>query len=151
MNLYKVTVQVGPRNIDVTVKQGILATVETGTRENRVNKPKSKVAVLVGTGRAGLSAWVQLSEFHSDGTLSVTNEGWVAEGSGDIGSMNKNAPASASLSRIANPTPEMIKCQEDADFGPLACCTSSGNGCYVNCCGGCCSDPVGCPGAGCCP
>lgn len=151
MDLYKVIVQVGARNIDITVKQGILATVETGLRENGVEKPKSKVAVLVGTGRDGLSAWVQVAEFGMNGALGVTHEGWVAEGSRQIESLTKATSSTASLSRVTNPTAEMLKCQEDADFGPLACCTSSGSGCYVKCCGGCCSDPVGCPGASCCP
>lgn len=151
MDLYKITVSVGGRNIDIAVRQGILATVETGSHQNRVEKPEAKIAVLVGTGRAGLAAWVQVAEFGQDGGPRVTHEGWITEENGQIFSLGSGDTAPASVSRIVDPSPAMCRCHEDADFGPLACCTAYGNGCYVTCCGGCCSDSTKCPGASCCP
>lgn len=151
MDLYKLTVDVAGRSVEVSLRQGILATAEFGSHKDRVEKAESKVSVLVGTGKSGLAAWVQVSDFESDGTLRVVHEGWIKEGDSQLPSTKSEMYARASLSRIQNPSPEVCKCQEEADFGPLACCTAYGSGCYVRCCGGCCADPTRCPGATCCP
>ena len=146
MDLYKLSVDVENRPVEITLQAGLLATAEFG----RASKPKSKVSVLVGSGKQGLSAWVQVLDFETDGTARVTHDGWLVEGDGEIQAIGGRGIAKASLSRISNPTAEMLKCQQDADFGAMACCTSNGNGCHVTCCNACCSDPVGCPGASCC-
>lgn len=151
MDLYKVTVHVDGRGLDVVVKPGILATVETGSHQDKATSPKFRVAVLVGDTGKNMAGWIQLTEFDRSGSLRVTHEGWVSDGVGEVASLTQGGALPTSLTRMADPTPEMRKCQENAEFGPLACCTAYGDGCYVKCCGGCCSDPVGCPGASCCP
>lgn len=137
MDLFRVTVSVDGRNLDVVVKTGVIATIETGPHENKIEKPKNKVTVIVGQGKRGFAAWVQVSRFDESKSAHVTHEGWVQEGDGQ-------------LSRVVGPSAEMLKCQEDAEFGALACCTAYGSGCYVRCCNSCCSDPTRCPGASCC-
>lgn len=151
MDLYKVVVSVEGRDISTYVKEGVLASVETGSLTGSVQTPKSKVTVIVGQSAKGPVAWVQVGRYNANRMVQVTHEGWVGLGNGQVSSQTAHGPANASLSLETNPTPDMIKCQSDADFGVEACCTSNGNGCYVRCCGGCCSDPVGCPGASCCP
>lgn len=150
MEIFKVAVAVEGRNIEVLLKNGVLATVETGSLQGKIESPKNKVSVIVGEGRQGLAAWVQVGRFNSDKSLTISHEGWVREGDGEVSECTSVTSAVASLARIANPTAEMLKCQDKAEFGALACCTSYGNGCYVRCCNSCCSDPVGCPGASCC-
>lgn len=150
MELFKVAVAVNGRNVEVLLKAGILATVEFGSHENKIEIPKNKVSVLVGKSRQGLVAWVQVGSFDSGKTLMISHEGWVPEGDGTLKALSSGTTSFASLARILHPTAEMLKCQHEADFGALACCTSYGNGCYVRCCNSCCSDPVGCPGASCC-
>ncbi len=151
MDVFKVVVSVEGRDVSIHVKEGVLATVETGTLANDVRTPKNKVTAIVGPSSKGPVAWVQVASYDASRAARITHEGWVESGVGQVLSLLANDPAKASLSRESNPPADMVKCQEDAAFGSDACCTSSGNGCYVRCCGGCCSDPVGCPGAGCCP
>lgn len=150
MEIFKVAVAVDGRNIEVVLKAGVLATIETGSHENKVTSPKNKVSVLVGEGKQGLSAWIQVGSFDANRALLITHEGWVQEGDGTLGALSTGSATFASLSRMAEPTAEMLKCQEDSDFGAFGCCTSYGSGCYVTCCNGCCSDPYRCPGASCC-
>lgn len=150
MDIFKVSVAVEGRNLDILLKAGVLATIETGTQEQKVEKPKSKVSVIISEGKQGISAWVQVGQFDDKKIIHISHEGWVREGQGQINALSPDAPAAASLSRVESPTEEMRKCQEDADFGALACCIAYGNGCYVRCCNSCCADPVRCPGARCC-
>ncbi len=150
MEIFKVAVAVNGRNIEVVLKAGVLATVETGSHENKVESPRNKISVLVGEGKQGLAAWVQVGAFGTDKTLQITHEGWVMEGDGSVGALSSNSSTFASLSRIPAPTAEMVKCQDDSEFGAFACCTAYGSGCYVTCCNSCCADPYGCPGASCC-
>lgn len=150
MEIFKVAVAIDGRNVEVLLKAGLLATFETGIHDNNLESPKNRVSVIVGEGRQGLAAWVQVGKFDSSKTMTVSHEGWVTEGAGEINALSSGNASFVSLTRISNPTVEMLKCQDEADFGALNCCTSNGNGCYVRCCNGCCSDPVGCPGASCC-
>lgn len=151
MDLYKVVVSVEGRDVTTQVKAGVLASVETGSLVDGVRAPRSKITTIVEGTRKGPMAWVQIASFDRDGTAKITHEGWISSGVFQLPPVSAVGAAKASLARELQTTPEMIKCQENAEFGTDACCTSNGNGCYVRCCGGCCSDPVGCPGAGCCP
>jgi hypothetical protein len=151
MDICKVTVAVNGRDLQAIVKAGVMATIETGALTNGIQTPKDKINIIVGRAGQGLSAWVQVSQFDVNKTASITHEGWISEGTGSLSSFSNSISAKASLSRVDSPSPEVIKCQEDAAFGLTACCTSNGSGCYVKCCSGCCSDPAGCPGASCCP
>ena len=121
MEIFKVAVAVDGRNVEVLVKAGVLATVETGSHEDKVENPKNKVSVIVGKGRQGLAAWVQVGKFDSNKILTVSHEGWVPAGDGEISPLSSGTASFASLVPISNPTAEMLECQEEAEFGALAC------------------------------
>ena len=144
MGVHKVNVELDGRAVQMIVNEGVLATMETGTHVNKVQKPQNRVCVIVQTSDNKPTAWVQISKAEGQSFV-VTSEGWIADraGAASFG----NAPR-GSISQASGREAEM---QATSKFGILACCTSYGNGCYVTCCGGCCSDPTGCPGAGCCP
>lgn len=156
MELFKVTVDVDGRNLDIVMKAGVIASVEVGSHKDKVEKnPANKINVIVGQGKSGLAAWVQVAKVAKSNSFQVIHEGWINEGDGHIESCAGLNHAIASLSRVANPSAEMQERQKNVDFSPLDCCTSygtkpDGGTCYVTCCNSCCSDPVGCPGAGCC-
>jgi hypothetical protein len=151
MDIYKVTIAVNGRNLEAFLKAGVMATIETGSLQNNVQTPNDKVNVIVGPAQQGMAAWVQVSRFDASRMLHVTHEGWISEGASTVGSLSTSGAAPTSLSIVRTPSPEVLKCQADVTFGMLSCCTSNGSGCYVKCCNGCCSDPVKCPGASCCP
>lgn len=151
MQIYEIIVGVRRRDLSVKVKEGVLATVETGSLQEGTRVPKDRVTVLVGQTQNGPTAWVQIADYDTGRAARITHEGWIDLGSGQVQSLSTLDASRATLSRLSNPTAEVLRCQEQSAFGTDACCTSHGNGCYVRCCGGCCSDPVGCPGAGCCP
>ena len=115
-----------------------------------MESPTYKMNVIVSTADGGHSAWVQLGKFDNVGSLAVVAEGWVAEGAAMAATTIFGAGLKASLARATNVSADALKCQQDARFGALACCTAYGNGCYVRCCNSCCSDPYRCPGASCC-
>ena len=155
MEVFRVTVAVDGRDLEMIVKAGVVATIETGSYEDEIEKPESKVSIIVGNGRQGLSAWVQVAQFEDGRAARISHEGWVQEGQGQIMALLDSAPAAASLSRVSNPSEEMSRCHDNVDFGTFACCTGRGRRgsrvCYVRCCNSCCSDPRRCPGARCCP
>lgn len=150
MELFQLNISVGDREIECTVKKGVLATIETGLHEDKVETPENRVLVMVGDGRNEASAWIQVSNYDGE-QFTVAAEGWVDE-SGD----NRTGPSNigkvaARMKSISENDVASLKTHEDAVFARSRCCTSYGRGCYVKCCGGCCSDPTKCPGASCCP
>jgi hypothetical protein len=151
MDIYKVTVAINGRDLEALVKAGVLATIETGSLDNGAETPRDKVTIIVGQGKQRPTAWIQVSRFAAGRVINVTHEGWISEGVGALESCSSLNAANTSLSKVVDPSAEVMKCQGEAAFGARACCTRTGSGCYVTCCGGCCSDPFGCPGASCCP
>jgi hypothetical protein len=150
MSAYKVSVEIEGRIVDSIVKEGVLATIETGTLLNSVETPKHKVVIMVGRATGGPSAWIQVSHYNGGGHPQIAYEGWVKKSGDRIQALAGSSSIAASLVEEVSPSAEVTNCHANAEFGTLSCCTSNGNGCYVRCCNGCCSDPVGCPGASCC-
>lgn len=151
MRFFNVKIQVGGREAQCIVKEGVLATMEVGSHVDKTRqRPRHKVSVLMGEAVNGPAAWVQVASFDSDGKLAVDSEGWITSDGGVHSIASFAMSPLASFDEIDAASEDAVKCAEEAHFGPLACCTSYGNGCYVTCCGGCCSDPYGCPGASCC-
>lgn len=150
MRFFNVKVQVGGREAHCTVKEGVLATMELGSHVDRVQRPEHKVSILMGEAVSGPAAWVQVAAFDDKGALLVETEGWTTSDGGahSIASFGKSAVAS--FEEIDAASKDATDCAGEAGFDPLACCTAYGSGCYVTCCGGCCSDPYRCPGASCC-
>ena len=76
MAAYKVSVEVGGHSLESIVKDGVLATIETGTHKNGIETPQHKVVIMVGQSSTGASAWVQVS--HYNGTIypQIAHEGW---------------------------------------------------------------------------
>jgi hypothetical protein len=151
MDIYKTVVNLQGKRIEVVLKLGVMASVETGTHIKKVRKAKQKINVIAGLRDKKPAAWVQVIKFSPSGAEKIFYEGWVGPKDTALISKTSEKNISAFIERIPTPTKDILKCQSDATFGPLACCTAYGSGCYVTCCGGCCADPVGCPGAGCCP
>lgn len=149
MELFRVEVEVASRLLIIHVKAGILATMEVGTIDNGVEMPTHKAVLIVGETTSGHSAWVQTSKFNGTSDMRIMHQGWIENGK--LKSSGSWPDAEASCKREENPTNAMIACQENATFGMLACCTATAGNCYIRCCGACCSDPAGCPGATCCP
>jgi hypothetical protein len=151
LSLYKVTVNIDNRNLEVRVKAGIIATMETGSYENNVEKLKNRLTVIVGEGKKGLAAWVQVGKTDDSNVIRMTHQGWVLEGNGQVNALSKGEPAAiASLMREVSPSNEMIDHQENVGWGDDDCCVAYGTDCYVRCCNSCCADPASCPGASCC-
>ncbi|CAH1653542.1 hypothetical protein CHELA1G11_13686 [Hyphomicrobiales bacterium] len=148
MSIFKVMVEVDGRNIQCTVKEGVLATIETGTHDNKVRTPECRIALIVGRGDEEPTAWVQISKYTATNSLEVHAEGWIAAGGPGLSTLSSGAVLVGALTEA-----EGVELQSVAEgkFGTLACCTAYGNGCYVRCCGGCCSDSTRCPNASCCP
>ena len=150
MEIFKVKVAINGRDLEAFVKSGVMSTIETGSHENKAQTPKTKVNIIVGQTKEEPVAWVQVSQFDEDRTVHITHEGWVSNKDGSLEPLSIFSATKASLTLVTNPPEEVIKCQMNAEFGVLSCCTSYGSGCYVTCCNCCCSDSVGCPGASCC-
>lgn len=150
LHLYKVSVNVDQRSLDVIVKVGVVATMETGSHKNKIESPDRRLTVIVGEGKRGMAAWVQAGRFDGNKMLHISHEGWVFEGKGQLNALSSGDPLIVSLARIETSNDDIIKCQEKLTFASEDCCIAYGNGCYVRCCGSCCADPVGCPGARCC-
>lgn len=150
MDIFRITVSVDARNLEILMKTGIVATLETGLYENQVEIPESRLRVIVGQDKQGFCAWVQVTRLEEGEPARILHEGWIHEQPEAVSAVSTNPAAWASLSRVSNPSAEVLKCQEDASFASSECCTAYGNGCYVRCCNSCCSDPARCPGASCC-
>ena len=150
MQYFRVTINIGGRDAYCIIKSGVMATMEIGSHSDKVEKAEYKASIIINEGPNGPVAWVQTAEFSDLGELSIISEGWVnARGDAQTISSFSAVPV-ASFAEIDATTEDARKCAEETSFGPLACCTAYGNGCYVRCCGGCCSDPARCPGASCC-
>jgi hypothetical protein len=150
MRCHKVTVSVDGRNLETLVREGVLATIETGKHVDKVKTPSNRISIMTGQRDGKSVAWVQVARVGADGVLSITNEGWIGDGQEQVASLSKGPGAKSSL-EILEQIPEKSRATlEKAQFGVMGCCTAYGNGCYVTCCNGCCADPVGCPGASCC-
>jgi len=148
MDFLKVTVFVDGRDIDVSVRRGAMATAEFGTIVDGAEVPKSRVAVIADI-RDGIPvAWTQVSKYEGD-KIVIEGEGWLGSAVEKASIVGEVVTGGVSI--LDANQESHIKCLEEAEFGILACCTSSSGSCYVRCCGGCCSDPAGCPGASCCP
>ena len=150
MNIYNVEIDVAGRTAFCTVKEGVVATMELGSHIDRVITPEHKVTLIVGKGKNGISAWVQVSEFSPEGILTISHDGWIDAAGERTSNLNEKAAPKVKFERAEPDSADALKCASDTSFGPLACCIAYGNGCYVKCCGGCCSDPMSCPGASCC-
>lgn len=150
MRFFKVSVELGGRKSSCVVREGVMATIEVGSHIDKAEKPEHKASIIVQEGRDGLVAWVQTATFADGKILTVATEGWLSPtGNSQSISSFDHAPTGLFVEIDSN-SEEARKCAAETTFGPLACCTAYGNGCYVRCCGGCCSDPVRCPGASCC-
>jgi hypothetical protein len=150
MRYFKATISVGGREAYCVIREGVMATMELGSHANKIEKAEHKASIIISEGADGPIAWVQTADFTDQGKLSIASEGWV-KAQGDAQTISSfGAVPSASFVEIDATSEDARKCAEETSFGPLACCTAYGNGCYVRCCGGCCSDPVRCPGASCC-
>lgn len=148
MDFLKVTVSVDGRDVDISVKRGAMATAEFGAIIDGAEVPKSRVAVIADIKSGTPVAWTQVSKYDGNSFV-IEGEGWLGE-SVDRASIVGNA-VNGGVSYLETTEESHIDCLKEAEFGILACCTSSAGSCYVRCCGGCCSDPYGCPGASCCP
>jgi SHS2 domain-containing protein len=151
MNFHQITVHVDGRDLESIVKEGVLATVEVGTHVDRVTKPETRVLIVTGRKDGKPVAWVQVAYANGIGALHISHEGWVSDGCEELSSSASGSPIRAKLKLVKAVPDKSRDSIEKAQFGVTACCTSYGKGCYVKCCGGCCKDPVKCPGAGCCP
>jgi hypothetical protein len=150
MNFYKVTVNVDGRNLESIVKEGVVATIEAGKRDNGVNRPQTKISIVAGQKANEPSAWIQVLRPNGTGAFLVSYEGWIDRKDKRLGSPASDDPTRASVERVERVDDLPRKLVEGATFGAFDCCTAYGNGCYIICCNGCCADPVGCPGASCC-
>lgn len=149
MSYYQVRVQVNGRDLEMFAREGVPSTIEVGSHKDRVKTPQHKVSIIAGQTNGKATAWVQIAE-HSSGALSVSHVGWVDDSNRSVKALFNAPAAAASVSKVDRLPENTIRTLEKAQFGTDGCCTSYGNGCYVTCCNGCCSDPVGCPGASCC-
>lgn len=152
MDLFRVIFEFGSHSFGMTLTSGLIGTAETGSSVDGVDKARRRVTAIVSCSPNGPAGWIQLAEASGSGELVLSHEGWVQlDKPSTIGAMNGSAATLlARLEKIEHPTEEMLRCQATAQFGAMSCCTSYGSGCYVTCCNSCCSDPMGCPGAGCC-
>jgi hypothetical protein len=151
MKAYKISVEVDGRVLESTVKEGVLATIETGTHVDKVTKPEHRVALIVGILDSKPIVWTQIAKA-VDGQFTITHEGWIKEGQHALASVTTDQKDSvASMESLAEAPAESTRSLEQSKFGVTACCTAYGRGCYVKCCGACCADPARCPGARCCP
>lgn len=149
MSYYKITVNLDGRDVEATVKEGVVSSIETGALASGKESPEHKVTIIAGQQKNQPTAWIQVSKYQS-GAFSITHEGWVSASKGELESSINSTSTSARIASVQSLDSSM-KSVEDAEFGLTSCCTSNGSGCYVKCCGGCCADPTRCPGAGCCP
>jgi len=150
VELYKVAVDIDGREVTSTLKAGIVASMEVGSHEHRVERPENRISLIIGHTDREVIAWVQVIKHDGLRRLFVTHEGWIEEGSGVLNSTTGKESIKASLTVVTDPSAEMLACQERAALKPLDCCVAYGNGCYVRCCNACCADPTRCPGASCC-
>ena len=149
MTAFKVTVEVGGRSIESVVRRGILATVEVGTHTEKVETPSHKIVILSDKADDGPTAWIQISSY-TDSRAEITYEGWIKGGSATLRHSYDGSAVTAFISEERSASQEVLDAHIDLVPGSMRCCISYGSGCYVKCCNGCCSDPVGCPGASCC-
>jgi hypothetical protein len=149
MNIHKVTVNIENRSLEAFVREGVLATIETGKQVDKVKTPINKIWILSVHKDGKAAAWMQIAALR-DGAASITHEGWIGDGRPELTALS-NKPSTRATVELAHDVPEKSRENlERAKIGTFGCCTSYGNGCYVTCCNSCCSDPVGCPGASCC-
>jgi hypothetical protein len=144
MSIHKLSFEIEGRSVEMIVKAGVLATMEAGKHENKVQQPQHRACVIVDSASNPPQAWIQISKSQA-GSFVVINEGWIGGADGASTSF-----ASSVRGKFLAVSPDEARNQNDAKFGILSCCTSYGNGCYVTCCNSCCSDPTACPGASCC-
>ncbi len=149
MEVFKVNIALGQRKLEAFVNKGVVATIETGSLMNQIRSPVDQVVIIVGDSTHGPTVWTQVSQI-KQGMTQITHQGFMEEKAGDLDRSLKLFSAEVSLTRVEHPPAEVLKCLAKTSFGLWNCCTANGNGCYVRCCNGCCSDPVGCPGASCC-
>lgn len=150
MNIHKVRITLDGRSLESLVKEGVLATIETGKYADKVKTPESKIWVITGLKDDQPVAWIQVAKANTDGALSITHEGWIGNRREELTSIIAAPPIKASLESPQEVPDQSRKSLERATVGSFACCTAYGKGCYVTCCNSCCSDPARCPGASCC-
>jgi len=108
MDIFKVAIAVEGREIEAFVKAGVLATVETGSHKDKAETPENKISIMVGEGKTGRAAWVQVARFNGDRSLHITHEGWVSEAGGQVQGYASFAPARAMLEAVSNPRPDVL-------------------------------------------
>jgi hypothetical protein len=147
MELINVKVQLEDRIVEIISSKGNVATFESGIVTDSIEYPKDKIVIF--TNNKGLTnepaAWVQVFKYDDNHNINLVKEGW-------INGIEESLINIGSIEILNEKNGTDYECMKDVKFGLLGCCTSYGNGgrCYVRCCGGCCSDPYGCPGASCC-
>lgn len=152
MNLFRIELDFGGHPLGMVLSSGLVGTVETGSSVDGVDRARRRITAIISGSPNGPAGWIQLAKAEGSDNLVLSHEGWVQLGKPSaISALNgSETMLLAKLEVVENPTEETLKCQATAQFGATSCCTSYGSGCYVTCCNSCCSDPVGCPGAGCC-
>ncbi|MBV2150061.1 hypothetical protein KRZ98_17600 [Sphingobium sp. AS12] len=146
MSVYKVTVEVDGRSVESILKAGVPATMEVGTHKDQVTSPEHRISMMVTESDDQPAAWVQVAKIQAE-TVEVLAEGWLGNDS-NLKALNTFGAVPTGTITVASEKEASARLSpEHAAFG---CCTAYGNGCYVRCCNGCCSDPGRCPGASCC-
>ncbi len=148
-NIFKMKVNYGEGEMEIVGTAGLVATAESGKRQDDKTIPVKRIVVVVSDKAGDQVAWIQLSKANDAGQLVVTNEGWVSKDSANIEGFGA-APISAVFVTASDLDQVVLDSLYKNEQGIFSCCTSSGNGCYVRCCNACCSDPWSCPGASCC-
>lgn len=150
MQVCKLTVMVNQRPIESLIRVGSIATVETGRLNDDVKEPEDRISISINDADEGPVAWVQVGKFGSNKSLTMVNEGWVRLGDNTLSGFGNGEGISATLELVNDAAEKTMQSLGQVKHGTLACCTARGNGCYVECCNSCCSDPTRCPGASCC-
>jgi hypothetical protein len=157
--LFSLTLE-GSKNLSVqiTVKAGIMATMEISVSDGDMNIPKEKINALVSNEETGPVAWVQISQFSDNGaTQIVTHEGFIHADQRVLVGRGEGAAVRGSLSSVKELSPDLEAYIAKVRNGLFACCTSSGtkirdgSACSITCCNASnCSDST-CSGCSCSP
>jgi hypothetical protein len=141
--------------VEITVKAGIMATMEISVSDGNINIPKEKINVLVSSEEAGPVAWVQISQFSDNGaTQVVTHEGFIHAEQSVLLARKEGVSVRGSLSSVKELSPDLEAYLAKVSNGLFACCTSSGtkirdgSACSITCCNASCSDST-CSGCSC--
>ena len=151
MTVLKIVVPLDGHEIEAYVTEGVMASVELGNVENEIKNPKHRVNIMPALSGDKHCAWVQVLNFDGDVQV-VSQEGMLVLDSKKGTQSLLKGKVTATMELATTPAEKISRCMERTAFDDDDCCTFYGpRGCYVECCGSCCRDNVGCFGAGCCP